>query len=210
MPDLTEVETYDTTVHKIAIGEGVGPAEAGGVSNQAPQSLANRTKWLKKQIENLDAATVKHNLATANSDFLVGTPGAWIKKTLAEVKTILGITFSTSTVIQTIYPVGAIYMSALSTDPGTLFGFGTWTHIGAGRTLIDAGGAYGLGATGGEVNHTLTVNEMPSHTHTVAVGGDPAGGISGVADSTTGSAGLGQAHNNMPPWLAVNIWQRTA
>lgn len=67
---------------------------------------------------------------------------------------------------KTIYPVGAIYISASSTNPGTLFG-GTWDQI-KDRFLLAAGSTYSAGATGGEATHALTVNEMPSHNHTPA------------------------------------------
>lgn len=62
------------------------------------------------------------------------------------------------------YPVGAIYMSVMNTDPSTLFG-GVWQALDEGRVLIGAGTAHPAGETGGEATHTLTTNEMPSHTH---------------------------------------------
>jgi microcystin-dependent protein len=72
-------------------------------------------------------------------------------------------------VANVIYPVGSIYMSVNSTDPGTLFG-GTWTAWGQGRTIIGRGTSdqpfNQFEATGGESNHTLTTAEMPGHTHT--------------------------------------------
>lgn len=80
-----------------------------------------------------------------------------------------------------IYPVGSIYMSVSSTNPGTIFG-GTWEQI-KGRFLLGTGtpnttnsdnyfgGMSGTlynalaGSTGGQDYHTLTANEMPSHWH---------------------------------------------
>lgn len=72
-----------------------------------------------------------------------------------------------------IYPVGSIYMSVNSSNPGSLFG-GTWEKMPAGRVLIpegesDWGTEYEAGSTGGEATHTLTVDEMPEHTHTVTI-----------------------------------------
>lgn len=60
------------------------------------------------------------------------------------------------------YPVGSIYQSTKSTNPGTFLG-GTWTQL-KDRFLLGAG-SKAAGATGGEENHTLTVAEMPSHNH---------------------------------------------
>lgn len=76
-------------------------------------------------------------------------------------------------------------------------------------------------ADGGEAAHTLTVNEMPSHTHKVRYTGGAANGVNGgmpgtSVDATPGyndliiaNEGGGQAHNNMPPFKNVYIWERT-
>lgn len=76
-------------------------------------------------------------------------------------------------IVDLIYPVGSIYISMNSTNPSTLFG-GTWEAFGQGRVLIGAGTgndgstslSFTAGSTGGEYKHTLSVSEMPSHTHT--------------------------------------------
>lgn len=136
-----------------------------------------------------------------------------------------------------IYPVGSLYLSAADTDPGVLFG-GTWERI-RDRFLLAAGTAYGAGTTGGEAVHTLTENELPAHAHNPANEAGYYGFITnsqkaftvgdmGVQSGSgryypyapaafdisrntkTGSVGGGKAHNNMPPYLAVYVWQRTA
>ena len=70
-----------------------------------------------------------------------------------------------------IYPIGAIYMSTVSTNPATLFKIGNWEALPAGRVLLAQGtstwGAnYSAGSTGGEDKHTLTVSESAPHNHT--------------------------------------------
>lgn len=71
-----------------------------------------------------------------------------------------------ATVIDVIYPVGSIYMSMSATNPHDLFGVGTWERISQGRMLLGADDStYEAGATGGEATHTLTVKEMPAHSH---------------------------------------------
>lgn len=130
-----------------------------------------------------------------------------------------------------IYPVGSIYMSANTTNPSVLFG-GTWTQL-KDRFLLGAGDTYAVGTTGGEATHKLTVNEMPSHKHNMdedAYGGggflnrlgirqDGGGGTHSVpAYAQTNSfstyvpqaTGGSQPHNNMPPYLVVYMWKRTA
>ena len=117
-----------------------------------------------------------------------------------------------------IYPVGSIYMSVNSTSPASLFG-GTWESIG-GRFLLGADATYAAGSMGGEATHTLTVSEMPRHRHSIitrTVAGDYQGYLTttGNTTSTIGNVGTDenggdQPHNNMPPYLSVYMWQRTA
>ena len=129
---------------------------------------------------------------------------------------------TTSSIVDIVYPVGSIYMSANSTRPEVLFG-GTWTQL-KDRFLLGAGSTYDGGATGGSATHTLTVNEMPAHNHsssniriTEKSGGPVAmrsanlsNNATDVANAVVASAGGGKAHNNMPPYLAVYMWKRTA
>lgn len=137
-------------------------------------------------------------------------------------------------IVDMIYPVGSIYMSINNTNPSVLFG-GSWQQI-KDRFLLSAGDSYIAGDVGGEANHTLTVDEIPSHTHTYGESGYNAlitnattafqSGDMGVQTGTgryypftttgaqyirstnTNSAGGSQAHNNMPPYLTVYMWQR--
>lgn len=119
----------------------------------------------------------------------------------------------------TLYPVGSIYINAsVSTNPGTLLGFGTWTAYGAGRVIVglDSGQTEfdTLDETGGAKTHTLTEAEMPAHTHTISHqagdqdGSGSNGSISG--SSSTGSTGGGSAHNNLQPYIVAYMWKRTA
>ena len=67
------------------------------------------------------------------------------------------------------YPVGSIYWSSNNTNPGTLFG-GTWTQI-KDKFILAAGDSYTNGATGGAATVTLTVSNMPSHSHSFTPSG---------------------------------------
>lgn len=133
------------------------------------------------------------------------------------------------------HPVGSIYTAIISTNPGTLFGFGTWTAFGAGRMLISLDSSNVLfdtaEETGGSANATL-----PSHTHTATVT-DPGhfhGGVvnftgtsftgpndRGSTNTNTSSAvtgitvansteGASATNANYPPFIAVYMWKRTA
>lgn len=113
------------------------------------------------------------------------------------------------------HPIGSIYLSVSETNPTTLFG-GTWERI-EDTFLLAAGSSYAAGATGGEATHTLTINEIPSHSHNIkTISGKVASGsnFSRIASDGSGvsnvilNTGGGAAHNNMPPYLAVYVWKR--
>lgn len=137
-------------------------------------------------------------------------------------------------VVDKIYPIGSIYISAAGTNPKELFGFGEWTQI-KDRFLLAAGDTYSAGLIGGEATHTLTVDEMPKHKHSLVgdshtyLWGDGVGTVNianaiaqGGATSQnrlytmqgewneTDQSGGNQPLDIMPPFLAVHVWQRTA
>jgi len=138
------------------------------------------------------------------------------------------ITNSSIISLSDVYPVGSIYINASDgTNPGTLLGFGTWVAFGAGRVPV------GIDATqtefdtaeetGGAKTHTLSISEMPSHTHNLGSKDSTAGDggafneefIEDPADTTNGpnvtssSTGGGSAHNNLQPYIVVYMWKRT-
>lgn len=130
-----------------------------------------------------------------------------------------------ASIIDIVYPVGSIYMSVNAADPSKLFSGTLWEKL-EGRFLLGSSSTYKLGSTGGEATHTLTYDEMPKHTHAMYSGNsggpqdwEPDGG-SYLVDSITENkttwwaplgmnyAGGSAAHNNMPPYLVVNMWKR--
>lgn len=145
------------------------------------------------------------------------------------------LTMNLVTILQAVYPVGSIYISVISTNPATLFGFGTWSAFGAGRVLV------GFDATqtefdtaletGGAKTVTLTAAQMPVHTHVQNAHNHVMGQLWKVVETeasgrwvythdgaattanttaTNQNAGSGQAHNNLQPYIVVYMWRRTA
>ena len=121
------------------------------------------------------------------------------------------------------HPVGSIYTSTKPTDPHELFG-GTWEPI-QDTFLWCAGPKHAAGTTGGEETHTLSILEMPLHSHrynrlpqsydnTDFSKNDQANFAESVRSSSnteyaqTGKTGASQPHNNMPPYKSVYAWQR--
>ena len=68
-----------------------------------------------------------------------------------------------SCIISLFYPVGSIFMSTNSTSPEEIFG-GTWEKIN-GKFLFAEDSTHLAGTTGGESSHTLTLSELPLHSH---------------------------------------------
>lgn len=127
------------------------------------------------------------------------------------------------------HPIGSIFITTDGDfDPHEKWG-GTWELL-EDSFLVGAGNTYTLGATGGEATHTLTENEMPRHLHNWAyANASGSGNNSGISyvqqkdkvwavNGTTEGAqyqdiaftGGSQAHNNLPPYTAVNMWLRIA
>lgn len=117
-----------------------------------------------------------------------------------------------------IYPVGAVYLSVYAADPSTLFG-GTWERI-KDKFLLSAGDTYAAGSTGGEADVSLTADNIPNiMSKYVFEGAENETGTTairvcktvGTENAYTGSfKGRNLPHNNMPPYLTVYMWKRTA
>jgi len=158
-------------------------------------------------------------------------------QTFGNSSTLLATTAFVQAALAALHPVGSIYINAtVSTNPGTLLGFGTWTAFGAGRVMVGFNSANVLfdtaEETGGSADSTL-----PTHTHTItdpthfhAQGGDALNIASGnsvatataqisyagtnTAAASTGitinNAGTSGTNANYQPYITVYMWKRTA
>ena len=123
-------------------------------------------------------------------------------------------------IMLTLYPVGAVYISANSTSPASLFG-GTWESIG-GRFLLGADSTYTAGSKGGEAMSKIDNSNLPNSIvmrYSNASGGPGGGGLLASAVYTAGevsgyvAVGTGQPNesfSNLPPYLAVYMWKRVS
>jgi len=149
------------------------------------------------------------DVAPVASPAFTGNPTA-PTPTFGDSDTSIATTAFVQAALAALYPVGSIYTATVSTNPGTLFGFGTWTAFGAGRVMLGAGtgggGTYTAGATGGSkdaivVSHTHTATSTvtdPGHAHTYekpsntfiqgAIGGT---GLTNKSNNDTGSRTTG-------------------
>lgn len=126
--------------------------------------------------------------------------------------------------VDLIYPIGCYFETSDSDfDPNTAWG-GTWELDQSGTVLVSKSSSSsskfnaGIGTVVGEEEHTLIINEMPSHNHSrgvSSVGGgqvDNQPGFGGTQEYTSwvSNTGGGQAHNNVQPSKIINRWHRTA
>lgn len=168
---------------------------------------ANQGRVLNDKIDNIDLSYLEDGISTNTESININAEN---------------INSLTNNLINLIYPVGSIYMSVNNVSPASFLG-GTWEAI-EDRFLLAAGSSYSAGSTGGAATVTLTVNEIPSHTHPIKSGyGDTGtntvdsyryqfwGGNANAwktGNLGAGATGGGAAHNNMPPYLTVYIWKR--
>lgn len=133
-------------------------------------------------------------------------PTPWTRATPAWLRNVLDY----------MYPVGSVVIRHDHNDPSIIFG-GTWERItNAFLWAVDSNGAIGL--TGGEKEVTLTVNQIPSHSHGSVYSQHADGTKNQAWYANSGSSlaygtvatGGGKAHNNMPPYIQVSVWRRTA
>ena len=177
--------------------------------------------------EDAETATTGANTATSQAEIATQAAATMTLATQAEAEAGTDNVHYMSALrtLQTIkanidiyHPIGSIYMSVVDTSPATLFG-GTWMKIEE-MFLLAAGATHLAGDTGGEATHTLTIDEIPNHSHSIY--GDKISnigsfnsiaanqGISNFKQWYSSATGGGLAHNNMPPYLAVYMWKRTA
>lgn len=118
-------------------------------------------------------------------------------------------------IMSLVYPVGSVVTLGVSTNPGTLFGVGTWTAI-EGRVVvgIDAGQTEfdTLDETGGAKTHSHGSSGTHTHSVTCTAGSSASGcGCGTEATVSTTAANTGAAsESSLQPYIVKYVWQRTA
>ena len=218
--------TVAVTMDFLANGKGVAfgkVAETSSLLEVEWDARVNKTLNVKGNTTLDGTLTVKQGTTMSGSLSVTGNASLNSALIVGGNVSITGsLTVGGKTLLNYIYPVGSIYMSVNSTSPANLFG-GTWERL-KDRFLLGSGDTYSNGVTGGAATHTLSVSEIPSHNHpygvydasstnSMAINHMAAycGKVNSVGwGSHTLYTGGGSAHNNMPPYLAVYMWKRTA
>lgn len=228
--EFSTVAANNTDIGGIDIAEGCAPS---GINNAIRELMAQiKDMQTGSDSDALVAGGTLTLLSTLIASSSAGTAGQALLSQGASTPPAWGTL--------TIFPVGAIYISTVSTNPATLFGFGTWVAYGTGRTLvaIDTGNALmdvvgeTFGGADGIVpshSHTFTGNALAPHTHTtnaVTPGGGVGAGFyyqqqnpltatidavsAGTPSGTISTTGVAVTNQNYQPSIAVYIWNRTA
>jgi hypothetical protein len=190
--------------------------------------------------------TAVNSKADTNSPALTGSPTAPTASSATDNTQLATTAYVTSAITTAVaatkdalLPVGSIYTQAgVATNPATLLGFGTWEEYGAGKAIVgvdasntlfdtlgETGGAADITISSNTDSHTLTVDEIPAHTHTAEKQTNGTALVEGSgaaknAAGVTGSTGGGQGHThgityngtnaNYQPYITVYMWKRTA
>jgi len=193
--------------------------------------MASYIKTLKDERENTvyPQTLASAVITTGGTDIESAIAGKADASAVSSKITVGNVTPSdlTAAVFDAIYPIGSIYMSAtMSTAAQVAAAFGgTWVAWGAGRVPVGVDTSQvefdTVEETGGEVTHTLTIDEMPKHYHNLGQMYDgyhltgqtsqPRGVYADFAQAVhTTSVGDSQAHNNLQPYITCYMYKRTA
>lgn len=152
----------------------------------------------------------------------------------------IALTETQTALLQLIYPVGALYLSTVNTNPNNLFGFGIWEQI-EDRFLLAAGTTYENGTTGGNSEVALQRANAPYsafgvqfHNSTTGTplasvwsnddiinvkkiqpgyrdGGNYSASTSeSIGSFTYNNGGTSEPFSILPPYLAVYVWKRVS
>ena len=238
----TVIDPIEGTPNKLSIGQDLWDNGWLFQNPVAGQHL-NQILYLLTSVVKNDTLAKTQNLndvlnksaARTNLDLLQRSQNFADVPDKAAARTNLGLDIDTlyNTFFDRMHPVGTIYtVTGVATNPSTLLGRGTWVATGQGRVLVGEGtgsDSNGFnktvsdGQTFGEYQHTMTQNELASHSHGT---GWPMYGENGEIqdhmasggnsleiidfDLTTQSAGSSTPFNVCQPSLGVYFWKRTA
>lgn len=217
LADCTSVERNQSSSVSGSASGGSAASSSGGGSSEDLATIRANISSLRSDVSYLESGvnTNKSDISSLRSDL----SSLEDRVDTLEANGGSGGDADTTAILKAVYPVGAIYIATASTSPASLFGFGTWSRI-QGQFLLGASSSYPVNSTGGEATHTLTEDEIPVHRHSIynynasgstsGVYAHTVGGYTAGSSADTSPAGGGKAHNNMPPYVAVYMWKRTA
>jgi hypothetical protein len=150
-------------------------------------------------------------LTVAHASQPAEAPGAITRAEWVEAHTVSG-TYEA-------FPVGSVFIGVVSTNPGTLLGYGTWSAFGAGKVMVgldsgdgdfdtveETGGAktkaisaHSGTAVADHASHTHTYTEVPNHVHVQSVNSATTGGLSGYGVDTSTNTSVASGYSTANP-----------
>ena len=127
-------------------------------------------------------------------------------------------------ILESVYPVGSIFISTSSTSPATSLGFGSWSRFGEGKMLVSQNSSDSdfdtAEETGGAKTHTIAQTNLPdvnlntTKSFKTEQGADDRGSSSGAGGAYETAViplgGDGTAINHMNPYIVTYMWKRTS
>jgi hypothetical protein len=153
------------------------------------------TATLATNATNATNATTAATVSTTVASGAVGTTQAY-----GTINTTIATTAFVQAALSFVYPVGCIYTTTVATNPGSVFGFGTWSTFGAGRVMIGAGGVYTAGATGGSADAVLV-----SHQHGGVTGGQNQNHVHFITSVNVITTGQSNTHTHQMDAFLGNL-----
>ena len=161
---------------------------------------------------------------SATETFSAVTAAAGTSTTQVATTAFVETATSSTNIADQVYPIGSIFttVTAYANSAAVVAAIGgtTWVAFAAGKMLIGLDSSDTdfdtVEQTGGAKTHTLTIDEMPAHTHgyeghlNIHPGATDGGSAQAPTAKTSDSTGGGTAHSIMNPYIAVYMWKRTA
>lgn len=133
----------------------------------APSGINNAIREMMAQVKDMVTGADGDNLTVGGNLVVTGT-ATGVSPLFGDNSTKLSTTAFVQDAVAALHPIGSIYIAVISTNPATLFGFGTWVAFGAGKTLVGLNNADAsfdtVEETGGSKDAVVV-----SHTHTASV-----------------------------------------
>ena len=199
--DKTKLDGIATGANKTIVDSALSSTSTNPVQNKVVNTE------LGKKLS-LSGGTMTGALTTKGIKLTSGTDYGTTLPSSPATNQLFFQTIGSNFVLDNVYPVGSIYMNVNSTNPGTLFG-GTWEQI-QGRFLLGMSSSYPAGSQGGEEQTTVSLRDLTLSSYS---GSPPATNSSGNTSYSTVAINKNwstSSKTNMPPYLSVYIWKRTA
>ena len=224
--EFDEITTIDSGDKLVGVDISDRSASAGGTNKHFTKG-----NLLKEYVTLVGEETLENKTLTSP----VVTDVDIIGGSVTDVDIIGGSVSATTNVVEVlkkVYPVGCIYTSTVSTNPNTLFGFGTWSEYGQGRVLVGKSAEAEFdtaGKTGGAKTHQHRQSGMGRTSSGAGGGGQVTAwnegcygvstssvryanygtiSISGVSSSATVYPWLTESVSSLQPYIVVYFWKR--